>query len=169
MEQVTQITSMSRLAYDDYAFIMCLGRRGFNAIPHIIKYHDQSMMVVVEGRRLLCSFCKQLGHFSRSCPQKVTTTTTTTTTTSTTRTTATATTIDKTAPTTDTIKEIEDYPNKKRRGEVDPSNKGKKEKIPIKRIPIKRFISRRKNKTPGKLTPAKSSPVKISPAKSQNP
>ena len=37
VEQITQITSNSRMAYVDYAFIMCLDRRGFNNTPHIIK------------------------------------------------------------------------------------------------------------------------------------
>ena len=32
VEQVTQITSSSGTAYGDYAFILCLNRRGFNAI-----------------------------------------------------------------------------------------------------------------------------------------
>ena len=54
VEQVTQITSNSGTAYGDYVFIMCLDREGSNNIPHIIKYPDQSMMVVVEGRRPLC-------------------------------------------------------------------------------------------------------------------
>ena len=44
VEQVTQITSNSGTAYSDYAFIMCLDRGGFNNIPHIIKYSDQSMI-----------------------------------------------------------------------------------------------------------------------------
>ena len=114
VEQVTQITSNSGTAYGDYVFIMCLNRGRFNNIPHIIKYWDQSMMVVVEGRRLLCWSCKQLGHFSRTYPQKMTTTTTTSSTTATmtslTTTTATTATEKTTAP---TIKEIDDHPNKK--------------------------------------------------------
>ena len=54
VEQVTQITPNSGMAYGDYAFIMCFDRGGFNNIPHIVKYRDQSMMVVVEGRGPLC-------------------------------------------------------------------------------------------------------------------
>ena len=80
VEQVTQITSNSGTAYGDYVFIMCLDRGGFNNIPHIIKYWDQSMMVVVKGRKPLCWHCKKIGHFSRTCPQKTTTITTMTTT-----------------------------------------------------------------------------------------
>ena len=79
VEIVTQVKSTSGTAYGDYAFIMCLDRGGFQAIPHMIEYRDQTMMVVVEDRRPLCWSCKQLGHFPRSCPQKTTTSTTTTT------------------------------------------------------------------------------------------
>ena len=59
VEQVTQVTSNSGTAYGDYVFIMCLDRGGFNNIPHIIKYRDQSMTVVVEGRKPLCWSCKK--------------------------------------------------------------------------------------------------------------
>ena len=52
VESVTQIKSASGTAYGDYAFIVVLDRGGFQAIPHT-KYRDQTMMVVVEGRRLL--------------------------------------------------------------------------------------------------------------------
>ena len=47
------------------------------AIPQTLDYKEQTMMVVVEGRKPQCWFCKQLGHFSRSCPQKTTKTTAT--------------------------------------------------------------------------------------------
>ena len=114
VEQVTQITSNSGTAYDGYVFITCLDRGGFNNIPHIIKYRDQSMMVVVEGRRPLCRSSKQLRHFSRTCPQKTMTTTTMTATTTATTTSPTTTTTTATEKTTaPTIKKIEDHPNKK--------------------------------------------------------
>ena len=116
VEQVTQVTSNSGTAYADYVFVMCIDRGGFNNIPHIIKYRDQSMMVVVEGRKPLQWNCKKkIGHFSRNCPRKTTTTTTMTTTTTAPETSP-ATTITTTAtdPTTTlTIKNIEDHPNKK--------------------------------------------------------
>ena len=48
------------------------------------------MTVVVEGRKPQCWNCKQLGHFSKSCPQKTTTKTITTNTTTTAATTAAA-------------------------------------------------------------------------------
>ena len=40
VEDYTQITSASGTAYGDYFFIMCLDRRGFQAIPHTIPYND---------------------------------------------------------------------------------------------------------------------------------
>ena len=115
MEQVTQITSNSGTAYGDYVFIMCLDRGGFNNIPHIIKYRDQSMMVVVEDRKPLCWHCRKIGYFSRTCPQKTTTTTTMTTTTTAPETSS-ATTITTTVTDTTTtpiVENIEDHPNKK--------------------------------------------------------
>ena len=39
------------------------------------------MTVIVEGRKPLCWSSNKIGHFSKNCPQKMTTTTTTTTTT----------------------------------------------------------------------------------------
>ena len=70
-------------AYGDYVFVMCLDRVGFNKIPHKIRYRDQTMTVIVEGRKPLCWACNKIGHFSKNCPQKQTITTTTTTTTTT--------------------------------------------------------------------------------------
>ena len=84
VEQVSQIRSTRGTAYGDYVFIMCLDRGGFNNVPHKIKYRDQTMTVVVEGRKPLCWACNKIGHFSKNCPQKTTTTATTTTTTTTT-------------------------------------------------------------------------------------
>ena len=55
------------------------------------------MMVVVESRKLQCWHCKQLGHFSRSCPQK---TANATVTTSAVPTTATASSVSSTSITT---------------------------------------------------------------------
>ena len=85
VEQVTQVTSTRGTAYGDYVFVMCLDRGG-NKIPHKIRYRDQTMTVIVEGRKLLCWSCNKIGHFSKNCPQKPTITTTTTTTTTTTAT-----------------------------------------------------------------------------------
>ena len=104
VENYTLITSAHGTAYGDYVFTMILDRGGFHSIPHTVSYRDRTMMVVVEGRKPLCWNCKQLGHFSRSCPQKTTIAATKTTTantgttnaiTTTTTTTTTATTMTK--------------------------------------------------------------------------
>ena len=91
IEDITKSKSVNGTAHGDYIFTMCPDRGGFTAIPHIIEYEHQIMIVVVEGRKPQCWNCKQLGHFSKSCPQKITKTTpsTTTTTETTTNTTTT--------------------------------------------------------------------------------
>ena len=76
VEDYMQIKSAHGTAYGDFLFTMILDRGGFNTIPHIISYRDTTMTVIVEGRKPLCWYCKQLGHFSRSCPQKATIATT---------------------------------------------------------------------------------------------
>ena len=83
VEDYTQITSAHGTAYGDISFTMILDRGGFNAIPHTIAYRNTTMTVIVEGRKPLCWNCKQLGHISRSCPQKATTIATNKTTTAT--------------------------------------------------------------------------------------
>ena len=65
----------------DYVLSICLDREGFQAIPHIITYKDQHMMVVIEGKRELCWACKQLDHHAKTCLQKTSKTSTTITTT----------------------------------------------------------------------------------------
>ena len=81
IEDITKAKSVNGTAHGDYIFTMCLDRGGFTAIPHIIEYEHQIMTVVVEDRKPQCWNCKQLGHFSKSCPQKTTKTTPATTTT----------------------------------------------------------------------------------------
>ena len=98
VEQVTQVTSTQGTAYGDYVFVMCLDRGGFNNIPHKIKYRDTTMTVIVEGRKPLCWSCNKIGHFSKNCPQKMTTIATTTTTTTTTNVTTPSPVITITAP-----------------------------------------------------------------------
>ena len=108
VEDFTLITSAHCTAYGDYTFTMILDRGGFNAIPHMILYQD-TITVIVEGRKPLCWHCKQLCHFSRSCLQKTiinkaiaaTATTDTTITTTTATTTTTTKTIDLNTETTD--------------------------------------------------------------------
>ena len=96
---------------------MYLKREGFQATPHIIKFQQQNMMVVVEGKRLLCWSCKQLGHFTRSYPQKTVTPTKPIT----------------TAATSGTSKELEPggYSNKEE-GLTQVSQKGRKNNSPLK-------------------------------------
>ena len=80
IEAINKAKSTNGTAHGDYVFTMCLDRGGFTAIPHTISYEDRAMTVVVEGRKPQCWNCKQLGHISKSCPQKTTKTTPTTTT-----------------------------------------------------------------------------------------
>ena len=81
IENIEKAKSTNGTAHGDYVFTMCLDRGRFTAIPHVIEYEDRAMTVVVEGRKPQCWNCKQLGHFSKSCPQKTTAKTTTNTTT----------------------------------------------------------------------------------------
>ena len=76
IEEAVKAKSANGTAHGDYIFTMCLDRGGFMAIPHTLDYESQVMTVVVEGRKPQCWNCKQLGHFSKSCPQKTTKTTT---------------------------------------------------------------------------------------------
>ena len=98
IEEVTKAKSPNGTAHGDYLFTMCLDKGVFMAIPHTVDYESQVMTVVVEGRKPQCWNCKQLGHFSKSCPQKTTKTTTTTTTATTTTTTIAAATTSETIP-----------------------------------------------------------------------
>ena len=137
VEQVSQITSTRGTAYGDYVFIMCLDRGGFNNVPHKIKYRDQTMTVVVEGRKPLCWACNKIGHFSKNCPQKTTTTATTTTTTTT------ASEIITTKTPTKNIENHQENPNKKDEEgwtQVTRKKGGKK-------TPIKKSIAPTENKT----------------------
>ena len=63
VDDVILARSPAWTAHGDYIINMCLNRDGFQAIPHIIKFEDQNMMVIVDGRRPLCWSCKYLGHF----------------------------------------------------------------------------------------------------------
>ena len=86
VENVAKAKSTNGIAHGDHYFTMCLNRAGFQSIPRTIEYENQTMMVFVAGKKPRCWNCKQLGPFSRICPQKTTkpissTSTTTTTTT----------------------------------------------------------------------------------------
>ena len=52
--EVTTMRSIDRTAHGDFVLDICLNREDFQAIPHILTYKDQQMMVVVKGRRPLC-------------------------------------------------------------------------------------------------------------------
>ena len=70
VEELTAVHLADRMTHGDFVLNICLNREGFQAISHMLTCRDQQIMVVVEGRRLLCWSCKQLGHLSRVCPQK---------------------------------------------------------------------------------------------------
>ena len=132
VEEVIKAKSSSGTAHEDYFFTMCLNRKGFQAITHTLEYENQIMTVIVEGRKPQCWFSKQLGHFSRSCPQKNSKPTsppptsplpTSPPSTKTTTTTA--------AATTNPIIEIGDDPNKGEEGWTQVT-RGRKKKFPSK-------------------------------------
>ena len=99
------------------------------AIPHILEYESQVMTVVVEGQKPQCWNCKQLGHFSKSCPQKTTKITppTTTTTTIAAATTATKKSIPSKSGSPKT--ETGDHPDKEEEGWTLVRSGGKKKKL----------------------------------------
>ena len=74
VEEVLPVRATDGTSHGGYILNIWLDREGFQAIPHIIAYEDQQMMVVVEGRRPFCWSCKQVGHLARSCTQKEATT-----------------------------------------------------------------------------------------------
>ena len=115
IEEITTSKSSSGTAHGDYVVTKSLDRKGFQAIPQTLDYEEQTMMVVVEGRKPQCWCCKQLGHFSRSCPQKTTITTVKPPTTTSTTKTTTTTTI--TTPTKEKPQlEARDHPDKEEEG-----------------------------------------------------
>ena len=129
IEDITTSKSSSGTAHGDYFVTMCLNRSGFQAIPHTSEYEEQTMMVVVEGRKPQCRNCKQLGHFSRSCSQKTTKTTTPPTTTTTTIATIAAATTKTVPPTSRSPKpETGDHPDKEEEGWTQVTRGGGKEK-----------------------------------------
>ena len=60
------------MAQGDHYFTMYLNRTLFLSIPHTLEYENQTMMVVVEGKKPQCWNCKQVEHFHRTCSQKTT-------------------------------------------------------------------------------------------------
>ena len=108
---VTPLKSSDGTAHSDNILTVCPDREGFQAIPHIISNEQQLMMVVVKCRRPLCLACKQLGHVTRTCPQKTATIKTYDTTTSTTTSTRTTTSVTSTA-----AREPEVHPDNQEKG-----------------------------------------------------
>ena len=72
VEEVTTMRSVDRTAHGEFVLNICLYRDGFQAIPHMLTCRDQQMKVVIEGRRLFCWSCEQLGPLSRTYQQKST-------------------------------------------------------------------------------------------------
>ena len=116
IEDITKAKSSSRTAHGDYIFTMCLDKGGFVAIPHTLEYETQVMTVVVEGRKPQCWNCKQLGHFSKSCPQKTIQPVTTTATTATIAAVAATSTTKNTTVSESSNSETGDHPDKEEEG-----------------------------------------------------
>ena len=136
IEDITKAKSTNGTAHGDYIFTMCLDRGVFTAIPHTLEYESQVMTVVVEGWKLQCWNCKQLGHFSKSCPQKTTKTIIQPTTTTTTTIAAAATTVTKritTASSESPKSETGDHPDKEE-GWTQVQKGGKKRRLPLKNL-----------------------------------
>ena len=152
--------SANGTAHGDYIFTMCLDM----AIPHTLDYKSQVMTVVVEGRKPQCWNCKQLGHFSKSCPQKTTKTTTPTATTTTTTTTiaavASATTVSSgESPNPET----KDYPDKDEEGWTQVVRGGKKKETFPPKLPTTTTVPKPTTATTvTTVTPATTSTAKSS-------
>ena len=153
VEDFSLITSAHGTAYVDYTFTMILDRGGVNAIPHTISYRDTTITVIVEGRKPLCWHCKQLGHFSRSYPQKtIINKTIDTTATIDTITTTTAT----TTTTTDLNTETTDHANKKGwilvkgGNKKTPETRTKKTVTETIQMPSKKEMKKKSNRRNGK-------------------
>ena len=120
---------------------------GVNSIPHTISYRDMTITVIVKGRKPLCWHCQQLGHFSRSCPQKPTKITTLPTTTTTIMTIVAAAATTKTIPSTNESPKPEtgDHPDKEEEGWAQVTREGKKKKTPLKKINNNNSTKRKPN------------------------
>ena len=128
IEDIVKAKSTNGTAHGDYIFTMYLDRGGFMAILHTLEYESQVMMVVIEGRKPQCWNCKQLGHFSKSCPQKTTKIITPPTTTTTTIMIIAVAATTKTIPSTSRSPKLEtgDHPDKEEEGWTQVTRGGKK-------------------------------------------
>ena len=75
VEEMAQLRATTETIHGDYAFRLCLDKKGFQAIPDTLFFWDRQMMLIVEGRRLRCWNCKHFGHLTKICPQKAADTT----------------------------------------------------------------------------------------------
>ena len=66
VEDLTQLRAAAKTAHGDYAFQLCLNRKGFQTIPDTISCQEKQMMVVVEGRQSHCWNCKQIGYLAKA-------------------------------------------------------------------------------------------------------
>ena len=184
IENISKAKSSSGTAHGDYVFTMCLDRGGFAAISHTLEYETQVMTVVVEGMKPQCWNCKQLGHFSKSCPQKtiqpVQATATTATiaaaaTTSTTKTTTTTMIAVSEGPNSETG----DHPDKDEEGwnQVQREREKQKKKTPTKTnsttatitVTTKSTTTTEKQQQPASSATAKTQPASSATAKQQQP
>ena len=58
VEDIIKAKSSNETVHGDYFFIMCLNRKGFQAILHTLEYVNQVMTVIVERREPQYWFCK---------------------------------------------------------------------------------------------------------------
>ena len=72
VEEVAKAKSTNGTAHGNHYLAMCLNRTGFQSIPHTIDYENQTMMVLVEGKKAPMPELQTAGTLSRTCPQKTT-------------------------------------------------------------------------------------------------
>jgi len=68
LESSNPLYGKSGIQIPEYVFRMKLNREGFDNIPDDIMFLDHKIMIVVEGRKPHCWFCKRPGHQARNCP-----------------------------------------------------------------------------------------------------
>ena len=66
VEEIRQLRWTDGTTHEDYALNVSMNREEFRAIPHMLTYNEQQIMVVVVGMWS----CEQLVHLAKFCPQK---------------------------------------------------------------------------------------------------